>query len=374
MNIFEHLNDEWQGVLSLLPENLDTSAFAYGALLRKREVKCASDLLRLILAYSWGGFSLRDTAAWAKETGIVDVSDVALLERFRNSSSWMGFLLTKYLSEGAKLELSTRALRVRICDVTSVARQGSTGTDWRIHAGFDLEHLRCDSLELTGPRRGDSFTGCPVKPGEVLIGDRAYGRRREVFHVTSCGADVIVRLTVSTMPLVHPDGRPFGILRELDELEPGQTVDIPVLTASDQKNGIPSMPGRLVAMRKSPADARKSREELIKVNKKKGKNPKQAALCACEYIILFTTLGPVVPAADILELYRFRWQVELAFKRMKSLIRLDEMAAQDDRLCRTFILGKLLAVLLIEDLIHQMGSFPPCGHERSAGSSILASV
>ena len=31
-----------------------------------------------------------------------------------------------------------------------------------------------------------------------------------------------------------------------------------------------------------------------------------------------------------MELYRFRWQIELAFKRMKSLLLLDEMAAQDD--------------------------------------------
>lgn len=375
MNVFKYLDDEWQQVVSLLPVNLDTSAFGCGALLRKRAVKSASDLLRLIFAYSWGGFSLRDTAVWAGESNIARISDVALLERFKNSASWMGLLLTRFLAHRTGLRLS-KGIRLRIVDATSVTRPGSTGPDWRIHISFDLEHLRCDHIELTGKDKGESLLRLPVRRGDVVMGDRIYGRRSDVFAVVSKGGHVIVRLTVNNMPLVHPDGSKFSILKQLESMKlmPDETADITVLTAPDEKNGIPCIAGRFIAKRKSPKESEKSRAKLIKEKKKKGKKPTEGSLLACEYIILFTTLGQEVSALDVLEIYRFRWQVEMAFKRMKSLIRLDEMAAHDDELCKTFILSKLLAVLLVEDLICKMGSFPPCGYESPERKASLASI
>lgn len=374
MDVFKQLNNDWQQVVSMLPVDLDRSAFACGALLRKRAVKNGSDLLRLIVAYSWAGYSLRDISAWAGQSGIANISDVSLLERFKNSSFWMGVLLTKLLAERTKLRLQGRGLRLRIIDATSVTRCGSTGSDWLAHIGFDLEHMCCDHIELTGKGKGESLTRVPIRSGDVVVGDRLYGRRPDVFAVASKGGHVIVRLSVKNMPLLHPDGRKFNMLKELEGLKPGEIADIPVVTAPDEKNGIPSIPGRLIALRKSQAEADEARAKLKKQRKKKGKKPTEDSLKACEYIILFTTLGPEVPASDVLEIYRFRWQVEITFKRMKSLIHLDDMAARDDELCKTFILGKLLAVVLVEGLIHQMGSFPPCGDEEPSRETALAHV
>jgi IS4 transposase len=76
-----------------------------------------------------------------------------------------------------------------------------------------------------------------------------------------------------------------------------------------------------------------------------------------------------------LTLYRFRWQIEMAFKRMKSILALDEMAAKDQRLCRTFLLAKLLAALLVEDLARHAGAaFSPGGHGLPAPTFSVAAV
>jgi IS4 transposase len=60
--------------------------------------------------------------------------------------------------------------------------------------------------------------------------------------------------------------------------------------------------------------------------------------------MLFTTLHEeVLEASTLIELYRFRWQIELVFKRLKSLLDLDWLRTQKDSvLGKTWIAEKLL--------------------------------
>ena len=55
-------------------------------------------------------------------------------------------------------------------------------------------------------------------------------------------------------------------------------------------------------------------------------------------------------AQDILDLYRLRWQVELIFKRLKSLLHLDHLRAKGPALAQTYLLGKVLAALIIDTM------------------------
>jgi hypothetical protein len=56
--------------------DLDASARSHGALVRKRGVRSAADLLHLGLLYGPGGLSLRGVASHATETGIAHLCDV----------------------------------------------------------------------------------------------------------------------------------------------------------------------------------------------------------------------------------------------------------------------------------------------------------
>ena len=164
---------------------------------------------------------------------------------------------------------------------------------------------------------------------------------------------------------MHPDGRKFDILEELRKLPDAQVGDFAVVMEGSAKDGIPAIAGRLVGVRKSGEAAENARRKLRAEAKRKGKTPNSRSLEACEYIFLFTTLSVEQASTQaVLEIYRFRWQVEMAFKRMKGIIYLDQMAAKDSELCRTFLLAKLLAMLLIEDLSHCLRFFPPGDMDR----------
>src|SRR5882672_7040736 len=97
------LDGGWRQLLSRLgsTEELEASAKASGALIRRREIKSAEDLLRLALAYGPCGMSLRGVAAWAQTIGLGELSDVAALKRLRASADWLqevaGSLLARRL-------------------------------------------------------------------------------------------------------------------------------------------------------------------------------------------------------------------------------------------------------------------------------------
>jgi hypothetical protein len=90
------------------------------------------------------------------------------------------------------------------------------------------------------------------------------------------------------------------------------------------------------------------------------------------YVIVLTTL--LQPSAQaILEFYRKRWQIELAFKRLKSLLQLGHLKKTDPQGAKAWLQGKLLVACLIETLIFTAERFSPWGY-RTAQRDTLAST
>jgi hypothetical protein len=129
------------------------------------------------------------------------------------------------------------------------------------------------------------------------------------------------------------------------------------------EDGVPALSGRRLALRKSPQAAEVARRKLRREARKKGREPSERTWELAGDVLLFSTLSSArLSATAALELYRFRWQIELTFKRMKSLVGLDALTCQDEALGRTFLLTKILATLLIEELSHRWVDFSPWGY------------
>jgi IS4 transposase len=80
-------------------------------------------------------------------------------------------------------------------------------------------------------------------------------------------------------------------------------------------------------------------------------------------VLVLTDLAPEPwSAAPVLELYRCRWQIELAFKRLKSLLQLGQLPKQDPASARAWLQLKLLLALILERLCHQARFFSPWGY------------
>lgn len=357
MKKLKQLVSNWSSLLTFLPSGLEESAIQNKAIIRKREVKSASDLLRLLFGYSILGLSLQDISVWALQTGIAKISDVGLLKRFQKSVSWLRSLISHKLLEKTSFKASANnSLRIRIFDASLMNRPGSKGSDLRLHAGIDLRRLQVDHLELTSFKKGESLTNFTFNSGDVALCDRGYSHRRGVFHVVNSGADVIVRMCWQNFPLQYPNGKEFDLFSELRKLKKMCYCDIPVETRAEVE--IPAISGRVIAIRKDPESAERARRKANRDAKKKGKQVKKETLEACDYTFIFTTLGEsIISAEEVLELYRFRWQIELFFKRLKSILDFDVIKAKSDQLCEALLLSKLLALLIIEETMGKCNIF-----------------
>jgi hypothetical protein len=80
--------------------------------------------------------------------------------------------------------------------------------------------------------------------------------------------------------------------------------------------------------------------------------------------MIFTTLlAPLMGAAEVLECYRFRWQIELVFKRLKSILAVGHLPKHDAQSSRAWLYGKLVVALLTQKLIRLGSSISPWGYE-----------
>jgi hypothetical protein len=365
MDTHELLEFQWPYLLACLPQlPLDASARQYGAITRRREVDSASTLLRVALAYGFCGLSLRQAAAWAQAAGVADISDVALLKRLRKAAPWLGYLLSAKLAESAPLPLvEANGRRIRLVDATTIRQPGSRGTDYRLHLGYDLTGQVFNHLELTDSRGGESLTRFTFVPNELVLADRGYSHRPGLYHVLKSGADFLVRLSWAIIPLQTRDGKPFDLLAALLELPDAQPQAFELQVAASPKASQPAFPVTLIAIRRSEAAADETRRRILIDHSNQRGQLQPRTLEMASYVCLLTSLTPAqLAAAAALELYRFRWQAELVFKRLKSLQALGVLPAKDPALVQTIVYAKLLAALILDDFTGKFLSFFPWGY------------
>jgi hypothetical protein len=359
----ESLEQQWQHLLSFLPpeEQLEESAKTWGAIQRKRAVGSASELLRLALVYGFCGYSLRQTAAWATTAEVAALSDVALLKRLRNASDWLGYLLGLKLADRVEPAPATRT-RLRLVDATSISAPGSTGSDWRVHLEFDLGAMAISKIQLTEASGAEALQRYAFEPQDLLVGDRGYALRPGLAHVVQAGAHFIVRLNWWTVPLQKPGGAEFDLLTALRGLPEAGAGSWELEIQAHPEQGIPAIPVRLIGIRKSEQAAEAARKKALRSSSKKGKKVQAKTLELASYMVVLTSTSATdLSPEEILEIYRFRWQIELVFKRLKSLLKLGELPAKDPKLAQSFLFSKLLAALLLEELTHGYLSFSPWG-------------
>jgi hypothetical protein len=365
-----YVEENWAYLLSFLPPRaeLERSASELGAFRRVREIGSATELLRLIMVYGFCGLSLRDTAAWAEEVGLASISNVSLLERFRKSSVWLGHVLALKLADRAAFPTDRPPeLKARLIDASSISAPGSKGIAWRVHLSFDLASFRVDDISVTDSSGGEHLSRFEFGPGEIVVGDRGYAHRTGLEWVVGQEADFLVRLNWSNLPLLDPEGKPVDVVAYCRTVPEAEPMEFPVKVRGSE---MPTM--RLLIVRKTAAAAAESRLRKERERRKKGKvDPR--TLETSEYVILLTSAPTEkLSIVQAFELYRFRWQIELCFKRFKSLMQLDRQPAKTPELAKVFIFSKLLGALLVEDYTERYLSFSPWGYLIRADTSAFA--
>jgi hypothetical protein len=352
---------EWAVIEALLPVGWEQAARKYKAFRRSRYLQDPAAVLRLLLFHAVNDGSLRATVAQAVVGGIASISSVGLFKRMRTAGEWIGWIAGKLADDRRHSVHVPERLRPRVIDSTVVQGPAAKGTEWRVHYSLDLRTMLCDWLELTDGKGAELVERTPIQPGDVLIADRNYLRSAGIKHVVGEQGHVLMRLRWNHCKMVDADGARFLALEQAKALQVGEVGSWPVGIECDGE----VLSGRVVATRLPKPVAEKAMRKAAKALRKKRARVKlnPRSLEAAQLIMLFTTLPEQeLSDTDVLELYRYRWQVELAFKRHKQLLSLGRLPHKDPLAAKTWILAKLVIALLLETLYRKAVSFSPWGY------------
>jgi len=187
----------------------------------------------------------------------------------------------------------------------------------------------------------------------------------------SSSADVMVRVNRSALPMRTPSGEPVDLMVWLRSTRGYAPRERRVVVHSREHHR--DVQGRLIAMRLRPAEAEKARARL---HRELGSKATMLDREAAEYVVLFTTVPVSKMSAEMcLDLYRVRWQVELAFKRWKSLCHFDRLPNYRDDTILSWLYAKLLLALLMHRMASGSSSlFPPEEHGGQDDTLALAAL
>jgi hypothetical protein len=367
----EHLDfdESWSILRALLPEDLDGIARHTGLIQRLRGFRSAESLTRLLLMHG-AGLSLEQTALRAHEHGMGRTTAPALHGRLRSSGEYFRTLCQRLQAKMQQRVGASRwpeGWRYRAIDATEVSEPGPTGSTWRVHYSLRLPELVCDHFDLTTAGEGETLRRWKLEADEVVLADRAYSHRQAIGELIGQGAHFVVRLNTGLFPLEDRGGRALGLPGLLRGLKIGQPRSWDVwFRHGGRRYGL-----RLCVVRKSAQAAQISRRKAQRRAQRDGSNIRPETLAAADYVLALTNLPESAwPAGLVLDLYRCRWQVELAFKRLKTLLELGHLPKRDPCTAQAWMHLKLLLALMIEQLLYDAEFLSPWGYDLRSAESL----
>ncbi|MFI5307041.1 MAG: IS4 family transposase [Polyangiales bacterium] len=344
---------DWAVITSLLPANWEQLADKHKLLQLQyggNKIKTASELLRLILVNAGAELPLRQTVALVAQSGGPDVSPMRLHKKMCRAAPYLQELLCTVVGEQRQFAPEHWAgYEVSLVDASVVSRPGSVNGDARIHTRMRLTDLRYLQVISTGIEAGEGLWNfCPVA-GELVIGDRGYCHARGMAYAKQCGADVLIRFNHGALPVTTLNGETLDLWPLLRALRTGHAHEVSVLAHyKDGSGAARSLPGRLCMQRLPKAQAEKAKKRVLKEH---GSGVSEQTLEMAQYVIVLTTAEPDrLSAEQCLQLYRLRWQIELQFKRWKSICGFDRMPNHRPDTIQAWLYAKLLSAVLLEKL------------------------
>ena len=348
----------WGAIESALggAEAIDALARSSGALVRRRVVRDGSQLLRLALGYAATGRSLRTTAAWSGLGVGVDLSDVALLGRLREAGDFLAALNTTLLTRLTKTVSPLEAWDgppLRLVDSSIFAGPGKRGGQHRLPATFDPARQIFTSFDVTTSKDGESLARAGIEPGDIAVGDRNYAKTAALRDLNQRSAFFVLRAGIRSMRMIDPrTGERLSAEAVLSVLGQGEAaqIDVELIEAKARKaDQIHPVRARLIVLRASDAVAARETARIRRSRTRHGVEPTQETQSLAGVVMIITNLPAVLwPIDHVALLYRLRWQIELAFKTLKSTFAMRRVPAKDPRLARTWILANLAAALLTD--------------------------
>ena len=344
-------------LMKRLPKGYEQASKETKAMERSREIKTPYDLIKLVFIYLTGGYSQLEMSVIAKQLDIAKISDVAFLKKFAKCKDWIAWMVSELVPapiiEYTSLEKFSQYQLVAV-DATDVSEKGRSGRIFRMHYAIDLLKMCSLSYNITTQKIGEKLSNFEIKKNWLILADRIYGTLSGIECCLQAGANFVLRLKYGAFKLYDATGTEINLLAWLKNITSSTAAEIEVFVK------LPSGFTKLrVCAIKIPDD---KLDKVAKRNKskasKKQTTPSVGAILMSNYVVVITALSGNISAKDIIELYRYRWQVEIYFKRLKSILDFGNVPLHREDSIHTWLNGKLLVSLLIEQMLSEV-SFSP---------------
>lgn len=352
-------------LIERMPEGYEQACFDTKAIERKREIKNPASLMKLILLYLTGGYSQIEMSVIAQELGIANISDVAFLKRFAKCKNWIIWIITRIIPKPIieyEMPKWLQNYKLVALDASDVTEKGRSGRLFRLHYAFNIIKMCSLAYKITSQKVGETLLNFDIQKDWLILADRMYGTLTGIEYCLKKGANFILRLKYNAFKLYDSGGNEIDILDKMRDITSAVAKDIEVYVKLS-KLGLTRLRICAVKIPDDKLDQVERRNKRRDSKKQKATSPE--ALAMSKYVVIITALPSIITADEIIALYRFRWQVEIYFKRLKSIMDFGNVPLKREDSIYTWLNGKLLVALLIEQMISEISIPPETSTKRS---------
>jgi len=344
-------------LMQFLPENYEKTCFETKAMERSRVIKSPKDLMFFCLLYLSQKYSLVELSLVAKLKGF-KLSNVAFMKKLSKCCEWykqiikdmLPLVIFKY-NKPKNLE----KYKLVAVDASDVTQKGKDKKIFRLHYMINICNLSTEKYKITTQKIGESLSNFSINSDYLVIADRCYGNKVGINHCLNSRGNFIIRLRNKAFNLYDVDNKKILLLEKLKSCEENSPVDF--IGYFYNKNGLKTKV-RICGIKKPADKILESEKKLAKKERREGKTYSEETKLLNNYIVVATSLGEDVSAVDILCTYRLRWQIEIYFKRLKSILDLGDVPNKKEENIISWLNGKMVVSLLLERFYAKV-NFPP---------------
>lgn len=225
---------------------------------------------------------------------------------------------------------------------------GASTANCKLQAVYDYKRSELQFLDVTSGIHPDNrYTdNLPrmLNKGDLILFDQGYFKLSMLEALIAKGAFFLTRFLVRTVVVDPVSQERIDLHKHLSRMD-GDACEMDVLIGADK---MPKVPVRLIALRVSEPVAKERRRRLRKEAQKKGRTPSKQHLKMCDWTVLTTNVPRRwLPLEMVRMLYTLRWQIELLFKQLKSVLRVHQSDTGNENRLRCELYGKLIGAIII---------------------------
>ena len=210
---------------------------------------------------------------------------------------------------------------------------------------------------ITSNSVGEHLRNFSLVKDDLVLADRIYSSVSGIEYCIEKECQYIARMRINSFKPYDAEGKQIDLLSFIQGKESGE------LCAYARKergeNAGKLYPVR-ICFKKKPDDLISStRKKMKRKESKKQVTISPETYLFNEYMVVTTSLDATFTVDEIMNLYRYRWQVELYFKRLKSILDYGELPKKSEKSIFSWLNGKLMIAVLIESMLSN-ADFSPC--------------